>query len=381
MAGPLTWQGSGVDMTTVERQLSRLWGELITDQNMKSAVRTHVSNLVVYTDSKAEADRVSGILGQLSQRQPSRAVILLANRREQDTRVDAVTTVHCSGGGSDVPLCYEQVLITARGRAADHLSSVVIPLLMPEIPTFLWWPGQPPFSHRSFHRLLSIANQLVIDSAAFQSPGDGLANVARIAAGKQGVRDFQWAKLAPIREIVAQFFDAPTWVPYTEGIRSVRFEFGAGGNEPGRPTASTLLLLGWLGHQLGWEPETTLDGPLTADISLTVIQGERTIPIEIHFADHGEKAAGRLMQLELVSQPKGEAPARFSVERTADLQHATVRTRVHEGSDITRVVPLELKADVDLLGEELDSAGHDSLYGLVACMASRMAGREVWLTT
>lgn len=379
MANTLTWHGSGVDMTTVERQLSRLWGEVINDQNMRSAVRAHVCNLVVYTDNQEEADRVAGILGQLSQRQPSRAIILLGNRRDNQTRVDAMTTVHCLGNVEGLPLCYEQVLITARGRAADHLSSVVIPLLMPEIPTYLWWPSQPPFGHRSFHRLLGIANQLVIDSGGFQSPGDGLANVARVAAGNVGVNDVHWAKLAPVREVVAQFFDAPTWVPYTHGIRSIRLEFGSGGGEGSRPTASTLLLLGWLGNQLRWDPETTLDGPLTGDIDLAVVQGERAIPIEVHFADHGQEASGRLMQLELVSQPRGEAPARFSVERTKDLQHATVRTRVHEGSEISRVVPLELKADVELLADELDSAGHDSLYESVARMASRMAGREVWL--
>ncbi|MGH2448669.1 MAG: glucose-6-phosphate dehydrogenase assembly protein OpcA [Chloroflexota bacterium] len=374
------WSAVNTDMTVVSVELSRLWSELV-DRQGTGAVRTHISNLVVYARDRAEADRTKQTLERLAERHPSRTIIIVAERGHPGTRVDAAVTADCRAfTPQGAPLCHEEVIVEARGRAADHPASVVTPLLLPELPTYLWWPGQPPFGHRLFHRLLAVTDQLVIDSAEFQSPGDGLANIARIVSGRVGVNDFQWARLTPWREIVAQFFDGNAWLPYLFGVRSVRLEFGSGSDEAGPQTASSLLFLGWIASELGWEPESTLDGLATEDVSLAVTQGDRVIPIEIQFREHGKGSSGEIVAIEIVSQPKGEQPARFVVARQDASDHVMVTTAVYEGADISRVVPLVTKNDVDLLADELELAGRDQLYCRVAEMASRMAGRELWIT-
>jgi hypothetical protein len=112
---------------------------------------------------------------------------------------------------------------------------------------------------------------------------------------------------------------------------------------------------------------------------MAVLHGERLIPIEIHLRESVPEAAGRLLGLEMVSQPKGEPPARFVVQRSEDLQHAEIHMQIHGGCQIARVVPLAVKSDVELLADELELAGHDRLYEIVVDMASRLAGREVWV--
>ncbi len=375
----LTWQGQDIDTTTLNRQLTEMWSRINHEAATTGAMRTHVYNLVVYAADEAELHRTSASLRGLGKRHPSRAVLLRAERFAPRASVDAVIHVSCTDSvGGRPPLCHEQVLIEARGRAADHLASVVIPLLVPELRTYLWWPGQPLFGHRVFHRLLSVADQLVVDSAEFDSPGDGMANLVRLCDRKQGVSDFNWTRLRPWRDVITQFFDGPQWSPYAKSIRSVRLEFGSGGNSS-LVTSGVLLLLGWMASRLGWAPETTLDNLASGDVTLAVIQGERVIPIDVRFADRGADAAGRLIAVEVVSQPRGEAPARFTVDRTDDLDHARVVTAVHDGPEITRVIPLELKTDVQLLADELELWGHDTLYDKAVDMAGRMAGREVWV--
>lgn len=125
--------------------------------------------------------------------------------------------------------------------------------------------------------------------------------------------------------------------------------------------------------------ETTLDNLVTEDVTLAALHGERVIPIDVQFQDHGADSTARLMAVEMVSQPRGDQPARFTVQRTDDLDHARVCTAVHDGPEITRVVSLDLRTDPELLADELDLVGHDFLYERVVDMASRMAGREVWL--
>jgi glucose-6-phosphate dehydrogenase assembly protein OpcA len=374
----LDWHATDVDVPTIQKQLTGLWTEINHDSKYPGAVRTSIFDLVVFTRGANQAERVCATLDRLSGRQPSRVTILVADRGARGATIDGSINIECLPTPSGSTLCHERLVITAHGRAADHLPSVVVPLLIPEIPTYLWWPEQPPFGHRMFHRLLSVADQLVVDSSKFASPGDALADIARLCSGRQGVNDFHWARLTPWREIIAQFFDGPLWAPYARGVVSVRVGF-ARGPDLTSATAETLLLLGWVSSQLHWEPETTAETVFTGDVAFSVLQGEKLIPIDIHFQDLKTQLAGRLVSVEIVSHPKGMAPARFIVERTSDVHNANVTMEVHDGPQIRRVVPIDVKDDARLLTEELAMVGHDSAYGVVVNMASRLAGREVWV--
>lgn len=374
-----TWEGIDVDTTVLESRMSQLFSEISNRDSYSGAMRTHIFNLVVYAADAQMFDHVQRSLQGLAHRHPSRAIILCSDRFNPRPSVDASIRVYCHEPAGIAPLCHEQVLINAHGRAADHLANIVIPLLVAELRSYLWWPGQPPFGHRMFHRMLAVTDQLVVDSAEFASPGDGFANLARLCGRQQGVNDFNWARLRPWRDVITQFFDGPQWAPYAENIRSIRLEFGRRG-DPSIVTSSALLLLGWLAQGLHWEPETTLDNLVTEDVTLAALHGERVIPVDIQFHDHGADSTARLMAVEVVSQPRGDQPARFTVRRTDDLEHACVCTAVHDGPEITRVVSLDLRTDPELLADELDLVGHDFLYERVVDMASRMAGREVWLT-
>lgn len=374
-----SWNGTDVDAGIIQRQLAGVWKDVTTQGALESAVRTSILNLVVFTRTLDEARSIIEDLRNCSQRHPSRTIVLVADRLSPSSSIDADVSVLCMGSGSRLPLCYEEMTVVGHGRTADHLGSVVSPLLLAELPTYLWWPGQPPFGHRMFHRLLGLADQFVVDSGQFALPGDGLANIARLVQGRQGVNDFNWGRLTPWREVTAQFFDGPTWAPFAFDVRSVDLEFGSGGDDFRRATAGTLLLLGWVATRLGWEPETTLDGLASQDQSLAVLQGDRVIEIRLRFRDRGPKLAGRLTGMELVSQPKNLPPARFSVRRQEDTDHAHISMAIHEGPEIRRVVPLQIKSDAELLTDELELAGHDRQYEAVVDMASRLAGREVWI--
>lgn len=374
----LDWQGADTDATIIERQAAHLWQRLSHEVGEQGAVRTHIYNLVVYTSDRTEEERVREVLDNLAGRHPSRAIILVTDRRQPQPSIDASVRVSCvSVGSSRSPLCHEQITVVGHGRAADHLTSVVIPLLMPELRTYLWWPGQPSFGHRTFHQLLTLADQLVVDSAQFHSPGDGLANLARMCQQKQGVNDFNWTRLTPWREIIAQFFDGPTWARYASGIRAIHLVFGMGGPYE-KVTGSTLLLLGWMASQLGWQVESALDGLLTTDQTLTVVTGERVIPIEVRFEPTDPMLQGRFLRVEIVAQPRDEPPARFTLERTEDARRVNVSTRVHDGAEIRRTLPLPLRPEVELLAYELELAGHDPLYETAVQSASELAGRELW---
>ena len=58
-----------------------------------------------------------------------------------------------------------------------HLTAVVLPLLLPELPVFTWWEGTPPFDQQVFDELTSVTDRLIVDSAAFT---DSVADLRRL---------------------------------------------------------------------------------------------------------------------------------------------------------------------------------------------------------
>jgi glucose-6-phosphate dehydrogenase assembly protein OpcA len=376
------WHDTDSDVTNIEHLLSVQWKDALEETSTKVAVRTSIFNLVVYTQDECKARQVADDLTRLSGRQPSRSIILVGERANEDTFVDVEARVVSGAGEPGRQLTFhEQVLVIGRGRSAAHLSSVIIPLLLSEIPTYLWWPGQPLFGHRVLHGLLGFADQFVVDSTQFPSPGDGLAQVARLLDLRQGVNDFNWGRLRPWREVIAQFFDGASWLPYLFGISHIQVEFGAGGGDAVRATSSILLLLGWLASHVGWEPESTLDGLVTNNMALAVTKNGRPIEIALRLVDQAPVTAGRLMGITIDSHPAGLPPATFKIVREKDMHNVTVHVCVQDATDITRVVPLDLKTDAELLVDELEQFGTDAQYGTAVEMASRLAGREVWTPT
>lgn len=376
-ARPYTWKGADVEVAQVERRLTDLWKEVSVQQADRSPVRTRVFNLVVYTRSQEEARRAVELLDRVPQRHPSRTIILVCDRAYPTSRIDADLAVHCRAEGDvGTPSCYERAILSVYGRAAEHLASVCVPLLVPQLATYLWWPGQPPFGHRVFHRLLTVADQLIVDSAQFTQPGDGLSCLASLCGQCYRVNDVHWARMTPWREIIAQFFDGSEFLPYVRFMRSITLEFAAERNASGT-TAAMLLLLGWVASRLDWEPDTALDSRLERDTSLAVLDRGRLIPITVQVRDRGDAVSGMPLGCRIEAQPPGMAPASFHVHRAQEEGHVEVAVSVGGEDRPRRVVPVAVEGDAEILSDELEMTGQDNLYDSVVRAASRLAGREV----
>src|SRR5438105_5054494 len=152
------WEAKGTEVAAIETQLARLWGlpdvsngdgdARVTEKGLPHA-RASVLNLIVTVVDAEAAERVVQTMMSLGVRHPSRAIVLVADHESRGDALDARISTHCHVAPSmeDERICYEEVILTVRGEAAEHLSGVVAPLLIHDLPTFVWWPGDPPFSH------------------------------------------------------------------------------------------------------------------------------------------------------------------------------------------------------------------------------------------
>jgi glucose-6-phosphate dehydrogenase assembly protein OpcA len=212
-----------------------------------AVIRASVANLVVVTPTRAAGQRALAAVEELGSRAPSRCVVLIAEPPEGRQGVRSWARVVNRRPDQGPEVVWEEVVVQTNVHPS-HLTAVVLPLLLPELPVFTWWEGTPPFDQQVFDELTSVTDRLIVDSAAFADP---LADLRRLAAAvgqvAPAVTDCAWGRLTPWRELLAAPFGAPGLRPALDRIRWLRVDSV-------EPTAGQELT-GWFASRLGWELE------------------------------------------------------------------------------------------------------------------------------
>ncbi|WBB80134.1 glucose-6-phosphate dehydrogenase assembly protein OpcA [Micromonospora sp. WMMD882] len=187
---------------------------------------------------------------------PCRLLVVVRSDIERDrSRLDAEIVV----GGRLGPC--EAVVMRMYGRLALHAESVVMPLLVPDVPVVTWWHGEPP-AEIATDFLGVVADRRITDSARAADPIEALRHRAEDYA--PGDTDLAWSRITPWRTLVAGAFDT-TAAKVTEAtVVAPRKD----------PTAA--LMCGWLGSRLGitprWEPAD--DQPRMREVQLRCANGD-----------------------------------------------------------------------------------------------------------
>lgn len=158
-----------------------------------------VLTLLVVTDDEnvAEALKTATIL---SREHPSRVIGVILGDGRGAARLNAKVRVGENSSG-------ESILLRISGELTKHAESVVLPLLLPDSPVVVWWPGKPP-AVPSDDAIGQLARRRLTDAEATDSPVRSLKAVARAYA--PGDTDLSWTRLTPWRALLAAALDQST---------------------------------------------------------------------------------------------------------------------------------------------------------------------------
>ena len=362
------WGAPASGVAAVERELAlmrRVQSAHAADQGHVVA-RAAVLNLVVHATREVHARRAAATIGRLAQRHPSRAIVVHADR-DHRPGFDAQLAMHCLLPAADAgrQISYEQILIRARGDSDERLASAVIPMLLPDLPVFLWWTGTPPVDQHHFDDLLALADRFIVDSADFARPDVTLQQIVRICdagRGRYGVTDFNWTRITPWRDLVASFFDVPRWRALLAHVTGIRVGFAVDADGRDIHPSQALLLIGWLGSRLGWRPTAAL-APSEAGGLLFEMRRRDGAQIQVRVRPRFERGLdeGDLSGLRLQAERDG-ALTEFVVKRIPGTAHALASATTDGQVVSSRTVPLPAPSVTELLGEELTIAGSDRVY-------------------
>ena len=159
-----------VDVHAIQEELDQVrWG-LHADgagseaaQHAAAEARASVCNLIAVVGNEPELGAISSVLDRLSITNPSRTLILLAQHTREADKLEAeVSAQERTESGHRVTT--ERVVLHAHGEPARHLASLAAPLLIPDLPVVLWWPGRPEFDSPLFNDLCELADRLIVDT-------------------------------------------------------------------------------------------------------------------------------------------------------------------------------------------------------------------------
>jgi len=362
------WGTRQSGVAALERELSRLRRAQSAHARElgRPIARASVLNLIVYAEREAHARRAARSIADLALRHPSRAIVVLADRGTREG-IEQRIEMHCRLPIADGArlVCYEQILVRARGDVDDRLASALIPLLVPDLPVFLWWTGTPPLGTRSFADLLRLTDRLVVDSADFARPEMTLPVIARIsddARGRFGLTDLNWTRLTPWREIATAFFDVPAWRRFLDGITGLSVGFAVDMDGRDIHPSQALLFVGWLASCLGWRPLEAL-APSEAGGLLFAIARPDGARVMVRVRPRFERglAEGDVFGIRIKATAGGQL-AEFVVKRQPDERHQTATVLLDGQRRWERTMPLPSPAIVELIGEELSILGSDRTY-------------------
>jgi glucose-6-phosphate dehydrogenase assembly protein OpcA len=363
-----------INVDAIERQLTALWQQASQDEEHGGVTRASMFNLLVYVPSRTEASKLDEMLTDITAARPCRAILMVADGNAPEETLTAEVTSRCTlPSASSKQVCCEQVTITAGGAQADEVPSAVAPLLLSDLPVYLWWHAVPRLADKTmFRRLVDLSDRVVIDSVQFRDPEADLASMAAVLTETPrwtAISDLNWARLTAWRALLAGFYDIAGYRPLLNQLKQVTIRYAPPATDSGLIPTRALLLAGWLASRLRWSVQPGSAKRTTESTSLDFSVDGRGCRLEFAHTRR-EIEPGHLALVTIESD--ADQSVLFTVRRSADGQRIETSVTRDEEKSSQRVLGYEGLSETELIGKELEILGHDRVYEQAVLAAGEM---------
>jgi glucose-6-phosphate dehydrogenase assembly protein OpcA len=334
-------------LNAVAEALESLHRELMRTNQENDRVRLSVANLVAACNDPDNADHAAETLIAIGARHPARAIVVVGNPAGQPL-IEADLSLHCAL--ADNRVCTELVRLHVEGEPAYHLVTIVVPLLIPDIPVHIWVVGAPPLTQAFSPETVSIAERIIVDTGAYAEVAETLTLVAQELehfGAALSLGDVAWECIRGWRELTAQAFQGADTRPLLHQIDRVEVV-----NAGTAPSAQAWLMAGWLSTRLAW--------PLDGGPSLEVT------------AQPGDAPARDLLALRLHSAGTAHQ-ASVVLERKGDM--LTTSIDVEGGMTASRTVSFAIPDEAHRISRLMADPSGEHVYRQAVARAAELAAR------
>ncbi len=339
-----------VDVQAIEAELTRIWTNMAESKKGSHVVlRACLLNLIVVAQNQQDADEATQVITRITEDHPCRAIVLFVDAEATDGHVDAWVTAHCQmPNEKSEQVCCEQIFVRVSGFQS---TGIVAPLLVADLPVFVWWMGPLALGSPLSERLQSLADRWVFDGSTFDEWDPSI--LYRLSQSPSlAISDINWSRITPWREIIAQFFDPPHARSSLTQLSRVLIE--------SEDSWQAWLMMGWLSSRLGWQsPKLN-------------IQQTGTFTFHVQRAQDGDSSGhGDALQVTVTCSPSSkhgltrlllQTPcAQFEIERVA-ADAVSTRISIEGHEKLERNVMIRNLDLAQYICGELEILGHDKVF-------------------
>ena len=250
-----------LDPDAIEHELSEMWARRGSQDagEDSGAARITLGN-VLWLGSSRHVPRIRAAFAKLVTRFPCRLFLLEYLPHKEGPSVDAFINAHCFlTPGMQREVCCEEIHLRFGSKGVPLVEGAVLPLLVPDVKTCLWWfTSTPDRYEQASEGLAQLADVVIREAAYLPDPAEGLRAMAQ---GPREVLDLAWVRTTHLREQLALLFDDPREGARLANIDRLELRWAGERDDPNGVVPASLLA-GWLASRLGWKPAKEASSPL-----------------------------------------------------------------------------------------------------------------------
>jgi glucose-6-phosphate dehydrogenase assembly protein OpcA len=239
--------GTTVAPEQILKELSELWVDSAKQEQAEGGtgvLRACSMTLLVLAEAADDTQSLGETLAALMPEHPARAILVRLSGAGGRSLAQRVYSQCWMPFGQRRQICCEQVEITASDAALADLRSVILPIVVPDLPLIVWCRSARLLGAAEFVHIAGMARKVVVDSASAADAADTLRRAQEGVARGVILGDLSWTVLTRWREMLAQVFENQQNTAQLSRVARVEVEWG------GSRYVSALYLGAWIRDSL-----------------------------------------------------------------------------------------------------------------------------------
>jgi glucose-6-phosphate dehydrogenase assembly protein OpcA len=201
---------STIEPEKILKELAALWadsGKQGQAESGSGVLRACSMTLLVLAEAAEDTQDLGETIAALMPEHPARAVLVRLSGTGDRSLTEKVYSQCWMPFGQRRQICCEQVEITVSDAALEDLRSVVLPLMVADLPLIVWCRSTRVLAMPEFREIAQMAQKVIFNSAGVAEP-EGFLQSAEGAIGRGMVfADLSWTILTRWREMLSQVFE------------------------------------------------------------------------------------------------------------------------------------------------------------------------------
>jgi glucose-6-phosphate dehydrogenase assembly protein OpcA len=209
------------------KELAALWIQE-GKQGEAGVLRACSMTLLVMAESADDPSALGETIAALMPQHPSRAILLRLQGAGERALSERVYQQCWKPFGQRQQICCEQIEITASDAALADLPSVLLPLVVADLPVILWCRSPRVIEKSEFREIARIATKVIFDTGNSPNATDTIWRLADTVRRGMLLADLAWTRLTRWRETLARVFENRDTLARLSQIDAVTVSYGPG---------------------------------------------------------------------------------------------------------------------------------------------------------